>query len=382
MKTIVVIFARFGPYHIARLEAAGNYFRERETQLVGVEIAKTDSTNLWQVDISQGKNFKRITLFPETNYHELDRGELENAVEKSLDTIDPIAVALPGWGFPEAKAGFKWGSRNNRSLILMSESNKEDLPRYWLKEQIKKQIVRKFDAALVGGSSHANYVNSLGMDHSKIFLGYDVVDNNYFETSAKEIHQNPEEYRNRFQLPQNYFLAAGRFVQRKNFLLLLKAFAQYRQKTQNPWDLVLCGHGSLLKEFELSCQEMNSKDSVFFPGPIQYLDLPAYYSLAKAFILPSIVEPWGLVVNEAMACTLPLVVSNRCGCIHELIEEGRNGFSFNPENITQLTELLVRFSSDKLDLKMMGSKSLEIIKNYSPKTFAEGLWDAFQTALE
>jgi glycosyltransferase involved in cell wall biosynthesis len=95
----------------------------------------------------------------------------------------------------------------------------------------------------------------------------------------------------------------------------------------------------------------------------------------------STTEQWGLVVNEAMAAGLPVLVSNACGCTPELVADGRNGYSFDPFDQKALATLLLRLAADDCDRQAMGNASREIVKRWSPDTFAEGLVGAAADAL-
>ena len=122
-------------------------------------------------------------------------------------------------------------------------------------------------------------------------------------------------------------------------------------------------------------------DNVRMPGFQQYENLPIYYGLADAFIIPSETEQWGLVVNEAMASGLPVLVSNRCGCVPDLVEEGRNGFTFDPFDETDLADLMLRMSDDGCDRQAMGTASREIIAAWSPERFGRNLIRAANCAM-
>jgi glycosyltransferase involved in cell wall biosynthesis len=117
------------------------------------------------------------------------------------------------------------------------------------------------------------------------------------------------------------------------------------------------------------------------PGFKQYDDLPAYYGLAGAYIQASTTEQWGLVVNEAMAAGLPVIISNRCGCAPDLVEEGRNGYTFDPYDLDALAGLLRKIAADDCDRAAMGQASREIIARWTPQTFAENLGKAAEAAL-
>ena len=139
--------------------------------------------------------------------------------------------------------------------------------------------------------------------------------------------------RQRLGLPERYFLASARFIEKKNLSGLLHAYAAYRRATpDDPWSLVVLGDGELRPELERLRGELGLDDVVSFPGYRSYQELPAYYGLASCFVHASTTEQWGLVVNEAMAAGLPVLVSNRCGCAANLVQEdgvqeGGNGFT-------------------------------------------------------
>jgi glycosyltransferase involved in cell wall biosynthesis len=120
---------------------------------------------------------------------------------------------------------------------------------------------------------------------------------------------------------------------------------------------------------------------VLLPGFKQYPELPVYYGLASAFIHASTSEPWGLVVNEAMASGLPVVVSNRCGCAPDLVCDGRNGYTFDPRNVGQLAELMLRISIPGPHLSTMSNASAEIISTWGLSRFAHGLRAAAEKAV-
>jgi glycosyltransferase involved in cell wall biosynthesis len=93
-------------------------------------------------------------------------------------------------------------------------------------------------------------------------------------------------------------------------------------------------------------------------------DLPSFYGLAEAFVLPSESEEWGLVVNEAMACGVPVVVSSKCGCAPDLVRPGVNGFQFNYDNPEELAMRMIEIGSQPDLARKMGRSSLEMISKW------------------
>jgi len=188
--------------------------------------------------------------------------------------------------------------------------------------------------------------------------------------------------RTRLALPIDFFLVSNRFIEKKNLPSLLDAYARYRnQAGPAAWKLVLLGDGPLKLKLQDIVNQYDLTQWVLMPGFKQYDDLPAYYGLAGAFIHASTTEQWGLVVNEAMAAGLPVLVSNRCGCAPDLVEEGRNGYTFDPQDVDALAGLMLKVAADDCDRAAMGQASREIISHWTPQTFAENLSKAVEAAM-
>jgi glycosyltransferase involved in cell wall biosynthesis len=114
----------------------------------------------------------------------------------------------------------------------------------------------------------------------------------------------------------------------------------------------------------------------------QYDELPAYYGLASAFVHASTTEQWGLVVNEAMASGLPVLVSEHCGCAPDLVENGVNGFTFDPYDVQALAALMQRVAAmTEVRRTAMARAGQRIIADWGPERFADGLMQAAEAAL-
>jgi glycosyltransferase involved in cell wall biosynthesis len=123
-------------------------------------------------------------------------------------------------------------------------------------------------------------------------------------------------------------------------------------------------------------------ENVVWPGFRQVDELPVYYALSSAFVLPSTSEPWGLVVNEAMASGLPVLVSNRCGSAPDLVAEGENGYTFDPYDIEELKDrMLVLSGNDEVKRYAMSEASLSIIVNYTAEVWVANLTDCIRQTL-
>jgi 1,2-diacylglycerol 3-alpha-glucosyltransferase len=374
MNPVAILFDNFGPYHLARLRAAAG-----TCDLLAIETAGRSATYAW--DASRGAEpFRRETLIESGTSDGLPRGEIARRLGTALERFNPAVVVVPGWASPAAWAAMQWCTQRRVAMICLSESTSHDeTPAAW-KRVLKSRLIRLFSAALVGGQRHAENLTQLGFPSERIAFGYDAIDNDYFATNAEAVRANTDEKREKLKLPTDFFLASARFVEKKNLERLLEAFARYR-KGGGTWSLVLLGDGPLRPELEKQRDELGLGAHVVMPGFRQYGELPAYYALSGAFIHASLVEPWGLVVNEAAASGLPLLVSNRCGCAPELVREGVNGFTFDPTDVQALAAHMDKIAAPDFPCAAFAAASREIVAPWGPQRFAQGLAQAINIAL-
>jgi|UPI000687025A glycosyltransferase involved in cell wall biosynthesis len=365
------------PYHEARIKAAA----ARGMRVCIIQITEVDNFSVLQRPI-ESTSLQRYTLFPGTPWDEVDRDEMVRRLAKCLDEVRPGVVCINGWSFGGGISALKWGLRNDVPIVVMSESTAYDEKRHWWGELVKKRIVGLCSAALVGGAPHHAYMNDLGVDARTIFSGYDTVDNEHFQQGAARARLQGPELRAALALPERYFLACSRFTPKKNLVRLLDAYARYRRLHHSgAWSLVVVGDGEQRSKLQRTCGELKLTEDVILAGAKSYSDLPQYYGLAGAFVHASTTEQWGLVVNEAMASGLPVLVSNRCGCAPDLVEDGRNGFLFDPYDPSTLADAMYQLAAENTDRASMGRESQKIVSRWSPERFAEGLSAATRAAL-
>jgi 1,2-diacylglycerol 3-alpha-glucosyltransferase len=381
---IAILFDNFGPYHVARLNAASDV-----CTLLGIELHAQSREYGWQPDIGP-RSFHCVTLSEPSAGVPSALKQLTE-LQDALDTFRPDCLFVPGWSARDALAAIEWCRSNRVPAVLMSESTWRDALRARAKESMKSWIVSMCSTALVGGAPHAQYLVKLGMPPDRIFRGYDVVDNEYFHEKSKIARARAADLRQKLRLPQHYFIAVARFIPKKNLPWLIETYAKYRQAFARapgasnqpsraaPWSLVLLGDGPNRPLLEQLISHLNLDSHVIVPGFIPYEDMPDYYALAGAFVHASRSEPWGLVVNEAMASGLPVLVSNACGCAPDLVRDGQNGFLFDPASTDQLVQL--RFSTQAGDLPAMGQAGVELISNWGLDRFASGVRAAAEKAV-
>jgi 1,2-diacylglycerol 3-alpha-glucosyltransferase len=433
MPRLLIHFARFGPYHHARLHSADKLLAPFGWEIIGIETAGTDSTYAWDETAGNSDGPKMITAFPGRVHEEITAQQCRRVLHPLLDSLDPAAIAIAGWASPDALTCLSWCRKNDRRRIVMSETREADGKRVWWKERIKRYLISRFDGALVGGRSHRDYLVKLGMPADKIRFGYNVVDNAYFAAEAAKWRGRESEHSSTFnsQLPPAisaalrfstlspppYFLASNRFIERKNLSRLIEAYAVYLNSTSNiqhstlvPWDLCLLGDGELKPALIAQCHRLGlhvekcapwessltldspashlhlaplgasgqtrlSSPTVYFPGFRQIEELPRFYAHAGCFVHPALEEPWGLVINEAMACGLPILSGSNVGAAEELVDDGINGFNFDAEDVEAMSACLARVVVlDEESRKRFGDASMRIVEQRcATQAFGQGL---------
>lgn len=371
-----VVFDNFGPYHVARLAAAG-----RQLDILGIEVGSTSDEYDWNMPDIPG-SIERVRLVDDAAARS-DWAPLLTGYRQKVSLWRPDVIALPGWSSVAALAGACWAAECGIPAVLMSDSNARDFARLAMLELVKRRVVAQFGAGLCAGSLARSYLVDLGLPPERCFMGYDVVDNDHFRRGAAAARAAPSApdgieagWRGR------YFLAVARLLPKKNLDGLVDAYSRYRRAAgSGAWPLVLLGDGPLRGELEGRRAALGLDGVLAMPGFVQYEQLPAYYGNAGAFLHASTTEQWGLVVNEAMASGLPVLVSERCGCAPDLVQADANGYIFDPDSVPELSRLMLDIAADPNKRERMGETSRRIIARWSAETFATALRQAAEEAV-
>jgi glycosyltransferase involved in cell wall biosynthesis len=337
-----------------------------------------DSDYEWNKINTDGCAFKRVTVFDGESDVVRKLPNLKERIDGCMNDIKPDVLVISGWSFPEALVLLDWANKRKVPAILLSDSQERDKKRIFYKEWLKKLRVRRFAAAYVAGKPHVDYVEKLGMPRERIWTGSCVVDNDYWASQKEKIIAVEELAREELRLPNRYFLTVARFIPKKNIPMLLRAYSLYQRRAESPLALVICGDGPDRQAIEKIIRD-DRIEQVQLVGFQQADTLPYYYSLADCFILASSYEEqWGLVVNEAMASGLPVLVSEICGCADDLVRHGVNGFTFDPFAPDVLAEKMLSVTRDEGKRRLMGEESQAIIKEFSCEEAARNMLKCVQ----
>jgi glycosyltransferase involved in cell wall biosynthesis len=375
---VVLTTRQIGHYHDARYRGAAACIND----LTVISVANEGGFSEFLARDTGSYAIER--LYPDRVRYDaaVASGQVGAAMAEKLDQLSPDVVAVAGWATPESFAAIAWARRNRRGLVMMSESQAFDASRSHLREAMKARIVSLCHAGLVGGPTHRDYMARLGLDHDHIFFGYNAVGNDHFAAHAAIARADAAKKRADLGLPERYILASARFIEKKNLPGLIRAYAEAREAHNEAPELIILGDGPTRADVEQSVAACGLAEHVHLPGFRGYDVLPAYYALAHGFAHVSLVEQWGLVVNEAMASGTPVVVSKPCGAAQALIEDGVNGFLVDPDDINDMANGLRRlFALDAIAHRAMREVAEQTIANWGPARFGDGLLAAARKAL-
>ncbi|MGQ9647603.1 MAG: glycosyltransferase family 4 protein [Thermodesulfobacteriota bacterium] len=376
---IAIIWQRFLPYHIARIKHLSGRLSPLGHRLSAIEVASQDVSYGFPVtEIDDNDNgFKHICCFPEESYHKLGGKQIHKKVLNTLEGLQPDIVFAPATAFPEGMAAYAYRLYFGKKAVMMDDAWEYTDRRHFPTRIVKRMIHRNIDLAFIPGDSHLPYFTEMGFPEDRLLFGIQAIDNDYFREEAERARMDEITHRNLHSLPSDYFLYVGRFLPRKGLDTLIEAYSNYRKHAGiTSWNLVLVGDGDYVDHIKKLARYL---PEVYFAGPKFGAELCLYYGLARMLIAPSLSDPWGLVVNEGMASGLPVIVSRGCGAAKTLVQEGENGWTFEPGDDEALTKLMVQASSLSLDcLKEMGRKSQSIVSEWSLDRFADGVLKAIE----
>jgi glycosyltransferase involved in cell wall biosynthesis len=173
---------------------------------------------------------------------------------------------------------------------------------------------------------------------------------------------------------QIVFVFSAKLVERKDPMTLLRAFEQMPGRDRAA--VLFLGDGILRQPLETYARD-HALGDVHFAGFVNQSELPRYYGMSEVFVLPSTYEPRGAVINEAMACGLPVIVTDRCGSIGDIVLEGENAFIYPSGDAAALAASMTRLVDDPALRQRMARRSAEIIGTW---TFQRGV-DGVKAAL-
>lgn len=372
-KTKAIILTEIiSPYRIPPF----NYLAEdEEIDLTVFFFAETESRRSWLVEkhkiqfnyqvlwgLQLGKSYQSAPVFLNPN------------VIHQLWKQQPDVIICGGWHHFTHWLAFVYARMTKTPLQIWSESTlKDERSVSNLKHKLKSWIVNQADGYIVPGIAQKNYLIDLEAKEDRIYIAPNAVDSHFFTSQAQYYRQQKAVWKEKLGIEGCVILYVGRLIDEKGIPELLEAFTKLSGNRQVT--LVIVGNGSQAKEYH-SYTQQNQLDNVVFAGFQTQSALPQYYGIADIFVFPTKSDPWGLVLNEAMAAGLPIVCSDAAGAAPDLVVNGKNGYLVPVGDVEKLSEALQTLVEDESLREKMGLHSSDIIADYTPQKMALGLKDA------
>lgn len=244
------------------------------------------------------------------------------------------------------------------------------VPRTVLKEVTKKTIFRAVDAIVTVGQDGRDFAQKYRGSADGIAFAPHVIDVAHFSSASRAFLARRGEMRVALGLRGTTFLYVGRLWWGKGINYLVDAFETVQRQTAEEVSLLLVGDGPEETKLRQHCAERHIRN-VVFAGFKQKPELPRYYAVADVFVFPTLGDPYGLVVDEAMACALPIISTSAAGEIRDRVEQGVNGYIVPPEDSVALAHRMLALADDPALRTRMSKISAEKIQGHTPEKWAE-----------
>lgn len=291
-----------------------------------------------------------------------------------------LAVAS-GWADFACQAAFFTCKVGGIPYVLWAESTiNEPSWRRTFSLPLVKLMVRGADACIAGGTRSREYLLHLGAAADKVFVAINTVDIDHFRSGSLLSAAERAALRRSLGVEgRTVILYSGRLTELKGVQYLLEAYGRLREEHAH-LGLLIVGYGPKERSLKRLCVEQGIED-VHFVGHVEMEAMPKYYAISDLCVFPSVRDVWGMVINEAMACGLPVITTNKVGASADLIEHGVNGYVVEAGDPTALLEAMRRLVADPLLRGRMAENSRRRIRNFGLAQSVDGFMSAIEHVL-
>lgn len=298
---------------------------------------------------------------------------------KKVKEVKPDVVITEGFG-GWAPAGIRYAVLHRKKLCMFYERTayvERNSPQW--RSWYRRIVGMPVDHFLINGTLTEQYLNEgLHFKHTPKVKGCMCADSFGLAEAVKTVTDADKQVlAKELDLKGGLtYLFVGQMVERKGIEQLLDAWTAHIEKHSDD-NLIVIGKGILLDKMK---EQYDSCSSVHILGAVNYDLLYRYYALCDVFIMPTLEDNWCLVIPEAMACGKPVASSIYNGGHYELVQNGVNGYNFDPLKKEEILDTLDKFHG--ADLEAMGKKSVEIESNFTPDKAAQRIFDACKCVFE
>jgi len=328
----------------------------------------------WDVPLLDGYSYSFLTNVADAgrgSFARLDTPEIKDIIRQR----EYGAILVNGWHYKSAWQAI-WACWQENVKVLVRSDSHLHTPRSAAKRAFKVLtygcFVPRFDACLAVGQWSREYFVRYGAKPDRVFLVPHAVETKLFETQSTQLRRCRQDLRDQWGLNENaiVFLFAGKFIEKKRPLDFVLAIAKLA--SQGAVQGLMVGDGPLRAQCEAIVCDL--KLPIRFTGFLNQSAITAAYAAADTLVLPSDGgETWGLVVNEAMACGLPCVVSDKVGCGPDLVIKDETGLIYPVGDVDALAAGMRQMAADPRNLSAMGVRANKRVQKYSVDAAVNGV---------
>jgi glycosyltransferase involved in cell wall biosynthesis len=258
----------------------------------------------------------------------------------------------------------------SKTVFWVVRTSDRWVTRKWIKERLKHWMFPRLDGIVTPGSDGRMFAQTYGAPDSKIFSLPHSIDVNHFNWTSLIARSEREILRQSLGVKGTVFQYVGRLKQGKGLYCLLDAFGNLQAHNEQRVSLILVGDGPEEEGLRRYCTELGLHN-VVFTGFKHKEELPRYYATADVFVFPTLGDPYGLVVDEAMACGMPVIATSAAGEIQDRVKNGVNGYVIPPKDPEALTWTMQNLANNPLLRSSMGVASRQMVQGRTPEKWAE-----------
>ncbi len=344
--SVALMWENFGPSHHDRLRALA----EGAMDVTGIELFARSRHYEWEGSADHAWN--KVTLAD--GQGTIGALALARRLVAAVRASGARTVFFCHYDLPGVFLASVWLRLTGCRIFTMADSKFDDRARSWWRGPAKRLFLMPYNGAITASLRSREYLAYFGIPQDRIELGYDTLDvarlrDIGVDDAAAEFGARP-------------FLIVARLIPEKNLANAVSAFAAYR-KTGGGRMLEVVGDGPLRGELEAQASALGVADAVKWRGNCSSADVMSAMRRSLALLLPSLQETYGLVIIEAFAAGLPVIVSRRAGAVDILVDDTVNGFSIDPTDTGDLLSAMMRLDGDEaLHARMAGAASASAMR--------------------
>lgn len=367
MTPIAFVWDNFGPYTVDAVEAVAAATGGPHA-VVGIELFAASGTYEW--GRWEGQGYTHATLFSGERRGRVSTVAIARRIVSTVRAHGVGTVFLCHYAEPHILLAAIALRALGKRVFVLSDSKFDDYPRHLRREIGKSLYMAPYQGGVAASPRCADYMRFLGLDPARIRQGYYGIDLERIR-GACDLPPAPAGH----PFGERHFLSIARLVPKKNHAMMLDAYAIYARRVASPRRLVLCGSGPLEPDIRDRIAALGITDTVDVLGNVPPARIPGHVGRALALLLPSIEEQFGIVVVEAQAMGLPVILSDNCGSRDCQVQGGVNGFVIEPDNPVGMATYMQWLDEDELLWTRMAIAAGAAAERGSVRHFVEAVCD-------